>query len=240
MRFASLFITLSVLFAPLAHAACLYGEAFWDKQDYKRAEDYYKECAKNNDSVALYKLGLIYKNGYIENKKDVVKCLAFLRFSAENGYAPAQRELGVALLELNQSDVGRKTVAEYQGNIQATSGNSKILGNTKKTDISPYAWILLAAEKAENKWYYPSGAFSDDDAVQIIQQSRMDRNTKKTATAEAGSWKMKKLRSTAKEILSADEYRAFETAVFSQQADPATRASAMGYLKQKIETERNE
>ncbi|MBO7332960.1 MAG: sel1 repeat family protein [Alphaproteobacteria bacterium] len=237
MYLKTFFITLSsvVLFATFGYADCPHGDALWDRQEYQTAERYYLECAKENDSDALYKLGLIYKNGYIEQQKDVIKGLAFLRFSAENGYAPAQRELGESLLELEQTESGRKIISEYQGKIQPTSKGAGILARAKRTDLSPYAWILLAAEKEENKWYYPSKTISDEKAVQIIQESRMGKDARTKAVTEAGAWKMNKLRSSAKEILTLDEYRTFERAVFSEQANPADRASAMGFLKQKIE-----
>lgn len=223
------------LSASLSYATCPYGDAFWDKRDYERAEEYYISCAKNNNSDALYKLGLIYKDGYVEGQKDLVKGLSFLRFSAENGYAPAQRELGLSLVNLSKDEQGLKTIDEYQKKIPTISGKSKILGNIKKTNLSPYTWILLAAEKAENKWYYPAEAISDEEAIQFIQKLNMDDAIKKTVMTEAREWKMKKLRSTAKEILSKDEYQTFEQAIFSNQSTPDARASAMGYLKQKIE-----
>ena len=228
------------LFASFVYADCPHGDALWDRQEYQTAERYYMECARKNDSDALYKLGLIYKNGYVEQQKDVIKGLSFLRFSAENGYAPAQRELGEALLELEQSESGRQIISEYQEKIQPASKGTGILARAKRTDLSPYAWILLAAEKKENKWYYPCKAVSDEKAIQIIQESRMGKDARTKAVTEAGMWKMNKLRSTAKEILHLDEYRTFERAVFSEQASPADRASAMGYLKQKIDMRKNE
>ena len=218
------------------HAACFYGDALFEKGAYDKAEAAYMDCARKNDASAQYRLGLLYKDGEITTGKDIEKALAFFRFSAENGYAPAQRELGALLIELEKTAQGQKTIQNYQKKALSTSEKSRVLSTIKRVDMSGYAWLLLAAEGAEHKWYYPSEALSDDKAAQMIRNKEIGETSQTTAIKEASAWKMKKLMAAAKAVLSAEEFAQFEKDVSSPSASQGTRASAVAFLKQKIES----
>lgn len=64
------------------------------------------EHADSGDSEAMYRLALVYENGYDTVPRDSVKFMQLLTRSAENAWLPAQNYLGYLLLQQGKGDEG--------------------------------------------------------------------------------------------------------------------------------------
>ena len=101
--------------------------------DYERAAYWFDLSAKQGHKIALYNLGIAYKNGYGVNK-DLVKATEYIRKSAEMGNALAQRNYG---------DMFRDGEVWFQTEPDSISGESFLtakifLGKSLKHDPSSF------------------------------------------------------------------------------------------------------
>ena len=87
-----LFLLLSVWVLPAA-ADCFEGDMAFEREKWRIARLAYETCAQTkNDAVSFYRLGQIYLTAK-GVPVDRTRALLYFRYGAENGYAPAQREL---------------------------------------------------------------------------------------------------------------------------------------------------
>ena len=204
------FLILLVLFLAVslpAGAACDNADEAVKKGNYKQAVNYYRMCASREDAVSMYKLASLYAKGLGISSPDKKAARAYYLKAANLGYAPAQVMIGADLVLEN-----------------ATSADK----------AEGYKWLLLAAERPDNKWIYPIKDNADSDkAVQYLKQlnSLVSSREKKNAMAAAGLFKQQKIFHMAKLVLNKDEYQEFMIA-YEKEGD--ARAAALAELRQKV------
>ena len=189
-----------------ANAACGNTDEAVKKGNYKQAVNYYRMCATREDASSMYKLASLYAKGLGISSPDKKAARKYYLKAANLGYAPAQMMIGADLILENASSADK------------TEG---------------YKWLLLAAEKPDNKWIYPLSDTADSGkAVQYLKQlnSLVSSREKKDAMAAAGVFKQQKVFQMAKLIFNQDEYNDF-MADYEKEGD--ARAEALEYLRQK-------
>ena len=189
-----------------ANAACGNADEAVKKGNYKQAVNYYRMCATREDASSMYKLASLYAKGLGISSPDKKAARKYYLKAANLGYAPAQMMIGADLILENASSADK------------TEG---------------YKWLLLAAEKPDNKWIYPLSDTADSGkAVQYLKQlnSLVSSREKKDAMAAAGVFKQQKIFQMAKLIFNQDEYNDF-MADYEKEGD--ARAEALEYLRQK-------
>ncbi len=229
-------LSLCLTMALQAHASCLLGDAQMRAGRTDRAKISYETCAlQNNDAQGQYALGLLYRDGIEPVRQNMKMALFYFRLAAENGYAPAQRDLAELMETLTEfGTVGQTALTDYESQMRDM--------NTDNTDtLSAFAWALLAAEKADNKWFYPSPALSDDAAAKLVKKWTSSKGTaaKDAAIQQATVWKEKRLVKSAVNLLSLEEYAAFMEQMYPQKNDAQTltqKKKAMADLKTVWET----
>ncbi len=216
-------------------AKCFLGDAYVEKGRMKQAEEAYLMCAQSGDNVdANYALGKIYRDG-TAGTKDLYRALFYFRFAAENGSAAAQRELAKTMFMLRQQGKeGLALIDRYEEKMAFIKGR---LGQSEEP-IYAYTWLLLAAEKAENKWYYPAGAQQDSEAVRLYNsmKDQLTAAERQQVMAQASAFKEEKLNQTAQMILSADEYATFRSVLYPEngQVQLSRRGAELTKLKEKV------
>ncbi len=216
-------------------AKCFLGDAYVEKGRMKQAEEAYLMCAQSGDNVdANYALGKIYRDG-TAGTKDLYRALFYFRFAAENGSAAAQRELAKTMFMLRQQGKeGLALIDRYEEKMAFIKGR---LGQSEEP-IYAYTWLLLAAEKAENKWYYPAGAQQDSEAVRLYNsmKDQLTAAERQQVMAQASAFKEEKLNQMAQMILSADEYATFRSVLYPEngQVQLSRRGAELTKLKEKV------
>ncbi len=216
------------------YAKCLLGDAYVAKKRMDLAREAYLSCARTGDLNAYFELGKVYRDG-VGGPKDVLRALFYFRFAAENGMAEAQRELAKTMFQLRrQGKDGIAVVNDYEkqmGVLKSRTGQSD-------TPIYAYTWLLLAAEKADNKWFYPAGAKQDLEAVRLYNsmKGQLTKDEQQQVLAQASAFKEEKLNRTAQTVLSESEYNRFKNALYPQNGpvNSAARSMEMARLKEKI------
>ena len=223
-----------LLWSGMAHAVlCDRALSFSFSADKTRE---YELCAlqENNDSVQAL-LGRVYLNGEYGVDKNVQKALLFYHLSAENGNAKSQVALAKLLLKMDEQDNTRAQIQDYLDKMKLFMKNDT--SATFNGDIlHPYALFMLAAENANQKWYYASDDLSAPEAGGLLKNYRLDKAKKQEMQRLASQWKQRKMFEAAKEIYNQAEYQKFENAVKpkSGRADAFLRSQAMDKLKQDI------
>ena len=233
-------------FAADGFAACPEGDILLQKGMEKQAVEAYTTCAEEeNDPQAQFFLGQAYQNGKNGLNTDLNNALFYYQLAAENGYAPAQVQLAKILSSLMTNN--ETVILETYQQILKSLEEQELTG-TQKTQIAdravqglpPYAWLLLAADKKENKWFLPAGESSDEEALSLLRvmDKQISPTDKKAAVRQASKWKEKKLLQTAKEVLTEQEYQAFYQTLYPtvRKPDAKARGQALMYLKRKIQS----
>ena len=224
------------LASPAAFAQCVAGQTALNAGNTEQAVADFSQCAVNeNDEEAQFWLGRFYQNKQNPDHKDTMKMLLFYHLAAENGNANAQVALAKVLLKMDSEETSRETLASYMNQIQAVMKDKNML--FKGEMLHPYVLLTLAQEDADQKWYYPTTQKVNNEAKIILQTYQVPAE-KKTALLRAGSlWKQRKMKETAREVLSVDDYKNFMNAVYPQQgrADAFARQQAMDRLKEQVE-----
>lgn len=216
-------------------AKCFLGDAYVEKGRMKQAEEAYLMCAQSGDNVdANYALGKIYRDG-TAGTKDLYRALFYFRFAAENGSAAAQRELAKTMFMLRQQGKeGLALIDRYEEKMAFIKGR---LGQSEEP-IYAYTWLLLASEKAENKWYYPAGAQQDSEAVRLYNsmKDQLTAAERQQVMAQASAFKEEKLNQMAQMILSADEYATFRSVLYPENGHVqlSRRGAELTKLKEKV------
>lgn len=186
-------------------------------------------CAvQYNDDESQIKLADSYLSGKNGLKKDEKAALYMYQLSAENGNAEAQVKLAELLQTFDTSSERRKELKKYQEKLQKVNADP----NTFSGEIQhPYTLLLLAVERPENKWYYPSVTrAAPARAAGLLSKYKITPEKRQNAMKEASKWKTRKLLEAAREVLSPAEYPEFERRL----KNTATRTQAMGELKEHL------
>ena len=196
----------------------------------------YELCAlqENNDAVQSF-LGRVYLNGEYGVSKNVQKALLFYHLSAENGNAKSQVALAKLLLKMDEKEDTRAQIQDYLEKIKFTMQSDKN-ASFDGDILHPYALFMLAAEDANQKWYYVSDELSAPEAGGLLKNYQIDKIKKTQMQKLASRWKERKLFEVAKEVYSDADFKKFENAVRpkSGRADAFVRNQAMEKLKQDI------
>lgn len=218
-------------------ARCLMGEWAEKTQGLAVALSAYEDCALNyNDDASHFLLAQTYQKGEKSISPSLHKTLLFYHLSAENGNAKAQYQLARLLLELDETVQGRREIQQYLNKIQ-TALRHDDNGSFKGALLHPYTLLLLAAEKADQKWYYPSSERYEPEAGYFLARYQISDEKKRQALKDASSWKNAKMIEIAKSLMTADEYKRFYDVLYPQKgrADPYARSQALEGLKEKIQ-----
>lgn len=229
-------------FLPLgAHAGtCDEWMARLQSQPIETALPYYEMCAlsDNNDAVEMI-LARAYEGGEKNVPANMQKALLFYHLSADNGNSEAQVALAKLLMKLDESTAGRQELSSYMRKIQAAMKNQPA-DEFKGQVLHPYTLLLLAAERADQKWYYPSTTTSAPEAAKLLKAYKIDDVKKKGALRDASVWKQQKMMQAARQVLSPEEYKTFAAAVAPAKgkADTFAKNRALETLKTKVKAYR--
>lgn len=223
------FILLFCLYAGVVYAACPMAEAYLKTNKKDKVFGEYKICAEqSNDFQSQFYVGMIYLNGADFAKQDLRMAYTYFRMGSENGYAPAQRELAKLIDALEDiGPDGQKALNELENRWKAEN-------NSNREPLSALAWLMLAAEKSENKWFYNAQALSDEQAISLLP-TFSKRGGVEQAEKQAVAFKQEKLMEQAKKLLTDSAYRDFEAIIYPKEGatgSKMTKAAAIENLKQ--------
>lgn len=223
-------ITTSHLLA--AQAACSQG---YESPQTKDPDEAVIFCAiGENDEKAQIQLAQYYQDKSIQTKQDKMKMLFYYHLAAESGNARAQVALAKLLMRMDENNAERQILSSYMSQMQTMMDKRNML--FKGEVLHPYALLSLAAEDASQKWYYPTAQKSDGEAQILLGQYKITPERKKEVLRQATLWKQQKMKETAKEVLTSDQYKTFMQTVYPEkgQADAFERSQAINLLKEKI------
>ena len=186
-------------------------------------------CAlQYNDDTSQMKLAEMYATGTPEVEKDEMMVVYMYQLAAEAGNAEAQVKLAEMLQDFDSSTDRRSLLKKYMKSMEKISGESSSFSGEIQ---HPYTLLLLASERVENKWYYPSAHRGAPARASILLKNyKITPEKQQIALKEASRWKTRKLLEAAKEILSFEEYPDFEKRL----QNATTRTQAMVELKERL------
>ncbi len=221
----------------VSFAACVVGDDVY-QESVKASVPVYQNCALiENDEHAQMRLSQIYLNGASGVEKNVIKGILYLHLAADNGNAVAQTKLAKLLLEMDATNHGRSTLISYMKQIKLAFENDST-ASFKGEVLHPYVLLSLAAESADQKWYYPTEVKSSSEALSLLKNYDIDEERKKELLKQGIRWKQRKMMETAKEVLSVTDYKNFESIIYPEKgvADPFLRKQALSDLREKIKS----
>ncbi|MBR6231872.1 MAG: sel1 repeat family protein [Alphaproteobacteria bacterium] len=223
-------ILFSVLYAGPALSRCLLADKY-EKEGIAELEIMaLNMCATQyNDDESQMKLADIYLNGLKGESKDELTALYMYQLAAEAGNTEAQVRLSQMLQSFDTSPERRAELKSYMKKLEKTyKGSNDFSGEI----MHPYTLLLLASERADNKWYYPSSnRIASPQVSTLLSQYKITPEKRQAALQEASRWKTRKLLETAKEVLPEEEYGEFENKV----KNASTRSEAMTELKKRMQ-----
>ena len=186
-------------------------------------------CAlQYNDDESQMEMAQLHERGTDVVEKDEKMALYLYQLAAESGNAEAQVKLAEMLQDFDSSPERRSQLKEYVGKLETTGVQTTSFSGEIQ---HPYTLLLLASERVENKWYYPSthrGAPARASA--LLRNYKITPEKRQAALKEASRWKTRKLLEAAKEVLSSDEYPDFEKRLQNN----STRNQAMMELRERL------
>ena len=228
---------LALLFSFQARAdMCDTAAAIAAEQGLAKAVLHYESCALDtNNDAAEFLLAGAYETGGQGISKNTQKALLFYHLSAENGNAKAQRALAKLLLKLDETPKDREQVQAYLSKMHAAYKNAPS-DEFKGELLHPYTLLLLAAEKPDAKWYYPSDVTISDEAGADLRAYKISDAKRVQALKDASAWKQKKMMQAAKELYSSADYESFKNAVAPARgkADVFTKNQAIAKLQKAV------
>ena len=234
-------LLLSLSISGVAMASCPLAEM--SSLSEKQSLVLYKNCAeRQNDDASQAKLATIYDKGTASTARDLKKALFYYQLSADNGNAVSQARLAQLYMELDKNREGRADLYGYLESIMPVSEMPNVAEDNQADDFSgelvhPYVLLMLANEKAANKWYYPSTELEAPAfAKTLFHNYQIDDAKKQQLSRQATQWKKRKLLEMARQLLSDDEYRAFVEALYPAvgQADAFKRNQALKEFQEKV------
>ena len=226
-----------LLVALPCRAFCPFSDTFLSSLKPESSITFYNNCALQlNDDASQLKLATLYDQGSSAVPKDMKKAIYYYQLSAENGNAIAQSRLAQIYAAMDKDKSTRQMWYDYKKSI-GFSGN--LDSDVFKGDLMhPYVLLMLANEKATNKWYYPSKELTAPVyAQQLFKSYKLDEEKKKTLTGQATAWKKRKLLELAEQILTPEEYTNFKETLYPSQGKPDAfkRTQALKFFKEKVE-----
>ncbi|MGN0919485.1 MAG: hypothetical protein ACI4OR_01835 [Alphaproteobacteria bacterium] len=215
--------------APCVSARCPLADKYAQENKPEMEQVALNVCALSyNDDASQMKMAEGYMKGKNGLKQDERQALYMYQLAAENGNAEAQVKLAELLQSFDTSSERRRELKEYLEKLQKNEGNASSFAGEI---LHPYTLLLLASERPENKWYYPSLTRSAPARTSVLLQNYQITSEKRQAAMnDASKWKTRKLLEMAQEILTETEYADFETRLKKS----ATRAQAMTELKDRL------
>lgn len=181
-----------------------------------------------NDDESQAAVAEAYMKGAQGLDQDEKMALYMYQLSAENGNAESQVKLAELLQTYDTSSERRKELKEYLANLEKMDNNSTGFSGEV---LHPYTLLLLASERPENKWYYPSLVRSAPARTNVLLQNyKITPEKRQAAMKDASKWKTRKLLEMAHEVLTDSEYTSFE----SRLKNNTTRTEAMDELKNRL------
>lgn len=215
----------------MVYAKCPLAEAYLKTNRKDKVFEQYEVCAEVlNDAESQLHVGLTYLDGTDFEQQSLRSAFKFFRMGAENGYAPAQRELAKLIDALeDMGQVGKEALVDFEEQWRGKN-------NSDREPLSALAWMILAAEKAENKWFYNAPAITDAQAVNLLKKFKSKGNVEQ-AEKQAIAFKQEKLMQLAQKLLSDSAYRDFESIIYPERQKGKvharmTKAQAIENLKQ--------
>ena len=223
-------ILFSLMYINPALSRCLMADEYLKQGDVTRELLTLNVCAiQYNDDESQMKLADIYLNGLKGESKDELTALYMYQLAAESGNTEAQIRLSQLLQSFDTSPERRAKLKEYMKKLEKTYKNADGFSGEI---MHPYTLLLLASERADNKWYYPSSnRIASPQVSTLLSQYKITPEKRQVALQEASRWKTRKLLETAKEVLTGEEYAEFEKKV----KNVSTRTQAMMELKKHMQ-----
>lgn len=226
-----------ICFVTAAQASCPMGFSFMKTMSEEQMLVSYKACAElYNDDEAQAKLAELYDKGTATFSPDIKRALFYYQLSAENGNAVSQGRLAELYIELDKDRENRAVMYEYLNSIFVNQQQEESSFHGEL--VHPYVLLILANEKAANKWYYPTKVKEPSPTAQTLYQNyQIDEAKKKQFMQQATAWKKRKLLDVAKEVLSAQEYQTFVNKLYptSGHADAFQRSQALKEFQEKFQ-----
>ena len=230
-RFAKITFLLGMTVSFAAQARCPLADKYQQLGQTELELTMRETCAISyNDDESQVAMAEVYMQGLNGVSKDEDRALYMYQLSAENGNAESQVKLAELLQTYDTSSERRKEFRNYQAGLKKTDKNSTGFSGEI---LHPYTLLLLASERPENKWYYPSLVRSAPTRTNtLLQNYQITPEKRQAATKDASRWKTRKLLEMAREILTDSEYSDFEQRLKSN----STRTGAMDELKNRLKT----
>ena len=225
-----LLMLLGCVFSTPTWARCLLADSFRSKGQEEAELLALNTCAMQyNDDESQMQLAEVFMNGKKGVEKDELKGLFMYQLAAESGNALAQVKLAELLQTFDTDSERRSLLKEYQGKLQKRTNEQ---GGFSGEILHPYTLLLLAAERPENKWYYPSAnRAAPARATGLLNRYQISPEKRQTALKDASKWKTRKLLEMAQEVLTSAEYPDFEKRL----KNANTRTQAMTELKTRMQ-----
>lgn len=227
--FRKITLLIAILLSFSVDARCPLADKYHQENNVQMEVTALNICAVSyNDDNSQMKMAEYYLEGKNDLDKDEKMALYMYQLAAENGNAEAQVKLAEMLQTFDTSSERRSELKEYQQKLEKTKDDPTTFGGEIQ---HPYTLLLLASERPENKWYYPSlNRSAPAKASILLGNYKITPEKRQAALKDASRWKTRKLLETAKEVLSATEYPEFEKRLKNN----ATRTQAMSELKERL------
>ena len=210
-------------------ADCPMANLYKGKNDFMEWRSYETCATELNDSEAQFLVAQTYLNGNKNVTQNLRSAMKYFRLASENGYAPAQRELAKLMDSLN--DLGKdgvEAIAEIEEDWQKQN-------EIKRQPMPALSWLMLAAERPENKWFYLVEPSMDKEAASLLpsMKTKYGNEEVKKASLLATQWKQEQLMKQAKSLLTERAYKQFENIIYPSKLEPPkmTREQAVEELK---------
>ena len=229
-KIISFFLGICIIFSSfIAQANCPLADKYRQQGKETFVPSALYVCAVNfNDDDSQLKAAEASLKGTDGFKKDELFAVYMYQLAAENGNAEAQVSLAELLQSFDTSPERRKMLKDYQSKLEKTTDNPDDFSGEIQ---HPYTLLLLASERPENKWYYPSlNRAIPERAMSLLTSYSITPEKRQAALKDASRWKTRKMLAMAKEILSQEEYANFEKRLKNK----TTRSQATSELKERM------
>lgn len=217
---------------------CPYSSTLLDSMPVKSMLALYKNCAESlNDDVSQVKLAELYDKGGAGVTQDLKKALYYYQLSADNGNAESQTRLAQIYMEADKTREGRQQVREYLDEIVSISFSDSEEKDFDGSLVHPYVLLMLANEKPENKWYYPTKVLQAPAyAKSLFNSFNLNDKQIHNFKRQASAWKKRKLLEIARQILSKEEYQTFVSTLYPTQGqgDAFKRSQLLKEFQEKV------
>ncbi len=243
MRYG-LFIIL-VLLSRVAFAICPYIDNLPQSIPADQVIRLYEGCAVgSNDDASQIKLARWYETGTQGAEKNMKKALYYYQLSSDNGNAEAQARLAQLYQQYDQDKAGRATLKEYSNSLlKGLNLNQGSDPEFQGEFLHPYVLLVLANEKPENKWYYPTETLTAPSyAKSLLKAYKLKEDKKNQLMRQATAWKKRKLLEMARQVLPKDEYQVFVSTVYPSKgkADAFQRSNMLKDFRKKVEIKKQQ